>query len=642
MAAAAAAMAAVLLWEAPARACGPDFPVDLLADREGTALGLRERVFLEEVAHLVPAPETPYVVDTDDDLARTRGRREERARYDRGARAFEAGDYAAAREAFEAVLALPAAQRHHRSTWAAYMIGRLYDGAQWCDDPCTQADYARVVRPGVDAYRQVRALVAAGFADDLGLAAASLGQEARLHLHAGDTAAAVRLYAEQAAHGHRGGAVSLLAVVRRIVADEAEAQLVGDPVGQRLLAVYLDTRALELTDHQTERLWRSLLDAPVLSAADDLAAAAYRAGKWELAGELARRAPQALMSRWVLGKLALRAGRRDDGQRLLESVAAELDDGARRCRSVDAELASARVHGELAVVSLAEDQPVAAMEHAWQMRDAHPDALYLAERVLSMAELRDFVDAAAGAGAVCEPDEYAWPVVDEASVRGVLARRLMRTGRFAEALGYIEPDHYAAALAYGRAVAMARIARDPIAKATALFEASKVARAHGLEILGTSYGPDWAMYDAAFDLSGWRESTGTGAMTAFERERVAASAPAFDVRYHYRQVAADLAEAAADELPHQSQAFAATLCHAARYVYNTDAARVQALWARYVQHGPTVEFSATFGQSCPPPQIAPARRYLPQSLSGRAPLVLCIGLLVTAAVAGAARVSRRG
>ena len=158
----------------PAVACGPDFPPSLLLDRGDTLGTLPDGWFLEEVAYLVqPAHPYPYVADAGPPPADVGTR--ERALY-------EAGDYAG-------VLALPAAQRRHRSTWAAYMLGRTHG---WPEAAAS--------------YRQVRALVDAGFADDAGLAASSLGQEARLHLAHGDRVTAVKLYAEQAALGHPDGA----------------------------------------------------------------------------------------------------------------------------------------------------------------------------------------------------------------------------------------------------------------------------------------------------------------------------------------------------------------------------------------------------------------------------------------------------
>jgi hypothetical protein len=198
------ALAAALAPERPATACGPDFPSSLLGDRGRALAELPEGRFLVEAGELVTPPR-PYQVVGDAPVEVDDAGSEERRRY-------QAGDYAG-------VLALPAAERQHRSTWAAYMLGRTHG---WPEAAAS--------------YRQVRALVDAGFADDAGLAASSLGQEARLHLAHGDRVTAVKLYAEQAALGHPDGAPSLLIVARAAIADGAEAALIADPIGQALVA----------------------------------------------------------------------------------------------------------------------------------------------------------------------------------------------------------------------------------------------------------------------------------------------------------------------------------------------------------------------------------------------------------------------
>ena len=107
----------------PAVACGPDFPPSLLLDRGDTLGTLPDGWFLEEVAYLVqPAHPYPYVADAGPPPADVGTR--ERALY-------EAGDYAG-------VLALPAAQRRHRSTWAAPRVRATASPARvaaWRSEP---------------------------------------------------------------------------------------------------------------------------------------------------------------------------------------------------------------------------------------------------------------------------------------------------------------------------------------------------------------------------------------------------------------------------------------------------------------------------------------------------------------------------
>ncbi|MCB9562961.1 MAG: hypothetical protein H6708_21360 [Kofleriaceae bacterium] len=602
-----------------ADACGPDFEIELLSRRDDAMFELQEGIFSIEAGQLVAPPGRRYKVAVGDDPygVRDLGDPEETARYERGAEAFARGDLAAAERAFASVLALPPAQRLHRSTWAAYMLGRLRDG-----------DAA------IAAYRQVRALVDLGFLDERALAASSLGQEARLELARGRVGAAIGLYAEQAAHGHADGWISLLAIARQGIRDGQEAELLATSVGQRLVAAYLDTRAHELTAEQRDRLWRELAALDAVAGADHLAAAAYRDGRWALAGQLAGRDPDRALSRWVRAKLALRAGDPATAEVLLGQVATTLDADAARCAADDPDRAPwedapeprfddglrDRVAGERAILALRGDRPVDAMAEIWAARGSYPtDVMHVAERVLTVDELRAFVDGRADADDVLDDrdgDGYAYARAWTRSLRDVLARRLMRVGRFTEALPYFDADNRTDAALLASALTRAAPDgghRDPIERAQALYEASRMARRHGMELLGTEHAPDWAAYDGQFDLGeygidgGWPRDEPSPWVSRGERGRIDGNAPTYRQRYHYRYLASALAEQAADLLPPRSQAFAAVLCHATAYVLSTDRDRVDELWLHYTRDGATVDFASHFGQDCPEPEFERAR-----------------------------------
>src|SRR5258708_6302563 len=94
------------------------------------------------------------------------------------------------------------------------------------------------------------------------------------------------------------------------------------------------------------------------------------------------------------------------------------------------------------------------------------------------------------------------------------------------------------------------------------------------------------------------------------RSRFAASAPKPDTRFHYRGIAADRAAAAADLLPRRSQAYAATLCWAARYaIDNSDQAKADTIYRRYVANGAYQAWARNFGRTCPPPDSEGARTF---------------------------------
>lgn len=592
-AAAIAAATATSLLAAPrsARACGPDFDIELLSQRVTTLAELEDGIFVDEAAHLVPPPAHPYLVmaGTDGTVDPAHESPAERALYRAGADAWNAGDVPIAELAFEQLLALPPDARRARSTWAAYMLGRI----RWGRDD----DHAGARA----AYRQVRALADAGFRDDGGLAASSLGQEARL---APSDLEAIRLYAEQAAHGHPDGGTSLLFVTRSIIDRDTVAAILDDDVGQRLIAAYLYARSDELDDEQTARIWREVLARDRLAGADRFAAAAYRRGDLATARHLLdassdlgdvvdRDTP---LARRVRAKLALRDGDTATARSLLASI----DDGS-----------SPRVCGDRTVLATGTGDFATAIDRAWAMRARYPDALYLAERVLTVDELRAFVDRLPPATAEELASDGRW-TIDTVTMRGLLARRLVREGRIADAIPYFALRDRWHAIAYGAALERARRTTDDITRAEALYDASRIARRHGLEIMGTAHAPDWEHYHGDFDLYDYiSEEDPEPWITAAEDARRADSAPDSTRRWHYRFVASDLAEQAIDLVPPQSQARATLFCWSARYIRYRDEDRFQALYARYIDEGPYRDDETYYGVDCPEPDFVAARAMLP-------------------------------
>lgn len=639
--AALAAASALALAPSAARACGPDFPPQLLMSRATWMSTFPHPAFGGEAQKLVARPPGRYQVVEGDEPAGVRdgGGERERALYQEGASAFHGGDEERASAAFHALLALPAPERQRFSTAAAFMLGRIGpDASRW--------------------FARTRELAAAGFDDPLGLAASSLGEEARRKLdparyaRAGDDpvpvrddAEAIRLYAQQAALGSSSGSVSLLLTARLLVRDPQRLRAaIGDPVVQRAVALYAWTRddtdfEYGLDDRPSVLAALEALSAlPRLEGADRLAVALWRAGRFDLSARLAQRAETPLAT-WVKAKAALRRGDRAEASRLLARAAAamperELWGDASWTRQLRPR---GRLEGECAVLALARDDRAAAFRHALASGYAL-DILYLAERVVTIDELRAAIDGAPEVGRPpppggIEPSDWKWERVRKDDLRMVLARRLVRAGRWKEALPYYPREDIAhLARRYGEALEAA--AQGPAtARAAALFRASRLARARGMDFMGTETAPDWSVVDGSYQLQaftpgamgGYEPYTEDRRWPVIERRRrvppllvgkdelrqVEASAPHPDVRFHYREVAADHAEAAAALVPRRSQAQAALLCHAARYIRYTDDARYRRLWRTYVKSGRSFPFAATFGVECPAPELGSAPQPLP-------------------------------
>lgn len=639
-----------------------------------------------------------------------------------------------AEKRFAAVLALPAEQRKPRAVAAAYMLGEI--GLRQFADcvNCKPDDPVRTVR---GAFAEARALALQGAPDPQGLAVASYGEEARVFLR-GDSAVsdgsangnfcrwqgfiagsacpatipavnyaqAMGLYAEQAARDSDSGVQSLRHLAGYAFGHPALLSgLLADPLAQRVLVAYAlaysndsnNVSDADPTDNASvighDRLG-ALVDAisqhglDHVEGADRLAALAYRSGRYDLATTLSTRQPSPLSS-WVQAKLALRKGDlAAAGKAYVDAVRAFPAQGD--SSGLDRDSAD-RLPGEQGTLSLARGEYTQAMEQLWPRADAWwGDIAYVAERVLTVDELKHFVDTRVPPSTekMSPPDDdtasYAYTdsqVGRSTALRELLARRLMRVGRYQDAFGYFREPQLEAkpkplsdvaegdeepqrnrvwARQYAKAMERGRSGWTDIGKAEAIYQAATIARRHGLEILGYENAPDDYVVGGEYQAPFGPDKAVVGPyLGRGEHDRFVASTAKPDRRFHYRYIAADEANQAADLLPPRSQAFAAVLCKASGWMqqgppdYNDNfqgysepkpagvperLRRADALYRRYVAKGAHVTWARDFGQQCQEPDFARARallqhqrvmqarhlirRYLPYEAAALALLVL--------------------
>ena len=626
--------------------------------------------------------------------------------YTAGAVAFAQGNVEAASASFEQVLALPPDQAKLRSVWAAYMLGRIH--AATANEAAADASaFQRERAAAAKAFQLARSRAVDGAFDTQGLAIASFGDEARLYLyahgtqcswgnlyddanHCGDGIAtddlrrAITLYAAQAGHDSDSGVQSLAAIAGHVMRNESQmVGLIDHPVAQRLLVAYalarLDGRSFDQptdTAAKPDPRLLTLVQAieqrglDKVAGADRLASLAYEAGRYDVAARLADKSSGPLAA-WVRAKLALQKGD------LAAANAAYAEAAKAFPKAGDAlpalEPANiALLTGEHGVLALARGDYVEAMGHLYDAASGvggdgnvydedeeiagagyGNDAAYIAERVLTVDELKTFVDARAPATPVPPKgkDEDGYyrnlrPLGD--NLRWLLARRLMRAGRYDEAQAYFPVDGdprfagyddngkpqalalRAQARAYATAIHDSEHAWTSMGKAEALYAAAKIARENGMEILGFEQGPDYNDNGGSYQGGSGQapDSLKQAFVTDGERQRYAASVAKPDLRFHYRYLAADEASAAADLLPPRSQAFAAVLCQATGWMlegppdYNDHyqgygepvptkpserERRATALYQRYVKQGPYVDWADDFGRNCEEPDFARAR-----------------------------------
>jgi hypothetical protein len=631
-----------------------------------------------------------------------------------------AEDLAKAARHFEAVLALGEAPARPRAVWAAYMLGR------------TRAAQ-RDVPAAVAAFERTRDLARRGWPDPLFLGLASLGEEARLRWHAsaGDSSAAVGLYALQAAQGSENAIDSLNTVAGLLLldAERLDASL-HDRTVQRLLLTYVLSfgegdpepwhpdpgslkRAVAPTRAESAAAAASAASAsssatqgaaapasaaggaasapvaapstttttPVAASAstpatvsaptpaessaaaptsaergkrvrgpnrlqrladaferlgvdkvedaDRLAALAYTVGRYDLASRLLQR-PDTPLAHWTAAKLALRRGQPDVAARhyadalkpLAAAPAAAVASGPAGLAAITT--AQTRLRAEQGVLSLARGEFIQALQQLYGVGEVHwLETAYIAERVLTIEELQRFIDARVPAqplpraSAPAASQHFSASAHLAARLRGLLARRLVRAGRHAEALpyfhepgsaGFADPDARDHAGEHADALRAAQKAWTRIGRAQSLFRAAMLARTSGMDIMGYELAPDeyYTGGMLALDFSAGQKDQGF--VDAAELQRRAASQDPSHKRYHYRYLAAEQAERAADALPPRSQAYAAVLCHAASWMISShEDDRARAIYQRYVKTGAMVPFGKHFGRRCPEPQFAAAR-----------------------------------
>ncbi len=541
----------------------------------------------------------------------------ELADYLRGAIAYHEDRFQDARDIWEKLLSRPTAERRRRTTWAAFMLGK----ASLQTEPAAAPRW----------FERTRELAAEGFPDPLGLAAASLGWQARAEMTLKHPAEALPLYLRQLRTGDPTAVSSIRLAGAEILRDpEALRQVARSAQARPILTACVlsrwdrvETQTLtwpEPLDPAPARAWLDALRAAGVTQveeADRLAWAAYRAGDFAAAEEWLRRAPaEAPMALWVRAKLRMRDGRLAEAERLLAralpALPADGGEGHDLWQAYEEEVKPAirpRASGELGALRLARGEYVAALDAL--LRGGYwSDAAYVAERVLAVDELRAYVDRTfpAGLAARYRPTDgssdseakgwslsfagLATPEEPEMAhdLRYLLGRRLARAGRYAEAQRYLPAEEAGFARRIAASLAAGRDAhRSRAARLRSLFEAACLTRHHGMEVLGTEIDPDWELCGGGLsqgDLTAARLDPARHRIfvaTADERQRAMRHRPRPEERFHYRFQGADLAWEAAALLPDGSAEKARMLAVAGSWIEKQDPRAADRFYKRLVR-----------------------------------------------------------
>lgn len=547
------------------------------------------------------------------------------ADYHRGAGAYRRGreHWEEARRAWEDLLKRPEAERHYRSAWAAFMLGKL---ALKSDDPAA-----------VDWFQRTRVLAQSGFADSLGMAADSYGWEGRSEWKQDHPEKAAPLFLTQLALGDESAIVSLKALVpdrapvegmlnfgpepdEQSQWDATQLQAAQnkvaaawdraarDPLLRRLLTAHILALAsvpdefVYEPDRQPNRCqrWLELISTLKLSQLQDaeyLGWVAYNTGDYTGAErwlQLARADSPAGL--WLRAKLQRRDGKLKEAAASMSAAWKTLRDPAAYTgwngpiEPIDTVAFGPHwtfpqsAGGDLGALRLERSDFVQALE-TLLAGDLWSDAAFVAERVLTTSELQTFVEQ--------HPPPAGAPADDwKMQLRYLLGRRLVREGHYEEAKKFLPPPWEQMLARYAATLAKAHDKNRPLEeRAHAFFTAAWLARSDGMELMGTEGAPDGFENGGAFPMpdlaaqirSGFYEHVSYHGgetqvaktpialhLPAEERRRLTKSKPTPDLRYHYRMIAAALAIDAAALLPNDSEELADVVNRAGLWVKDED------------------------------------------------------------------------
>lgn len=555
------------------------------------------------------------------------------ADYHKGAAAYFAKQWTEAKTAWENLLKRPEQERHYRTVWAAFMLGKA---ALKAEDFPTAAQW----------FQRTREFAKAGFADSLGLAADSYGWEGRAEWKQAHPEKAAPLFLTQLALGDPSAVVSLKALIPD--RDPIEGMLNYGPKSEEDFSSWTDAQKKEEDQKELAKLkaaaqdplLRRLVTVHILATAssnvyfeqEQQAAAANRCKRWldimkqanvgrvedaEYLGwvayndadykgaahwvELSNGESGAAL--WLKAKLQRRAGKVDDAastmaqawQTLMASPAYNEPEGMHENMN-RYEYFPEGGHwgwgqsssGDLAGLRLARGDFVQSLDtfmkgHLWN------DAAFVAERILTANELKQYVDSQ-------PPSEKSKKEGEEdynAKLRYLLGRRLVREDRYAEAAPYLQSPYDKVLEKYVKALNDG--ANDKLSKterAHAWFTASWIARYDGMELMGTEVAPDGFVESGSFEIPDIAKQRRSGVYQTVsyekngdekkksspivlkaspkELQRLNANKIQPDVRFHYRLIAGALAMKAAALLPDNSEELADVVNEAGIWVKDRD------------------------------------------------------------------------
>lgn len=435
-------------------------------------------------------------------------------------------------DAWLRLLKLDPDRRRHRTVWVYYMLGNL---AASHGHPAKASEH----------YEACRIAAQSGYADPLGLAHATYKQDFLTQtdplrrLRCGITAVAYYYHAKD-----KNKLRHCFQWLQILVAQNQELNqaVLNKPPLLETLTLFRSSGCA-----QAAALAELLNDAPPLIITPRLAWFMYKSGRMKEAELYLQNCSESdLLANWLRFRMAQRNGQNETAIRHLRKWMDELQRSERIVFAFDYDGKVSphdALYGNLGNILVKQNHMQEAML-AFLQASSYQDAALIAEQYLETDALQDLVES--WALTITDDDVYTLPWHRYGHSRGspkksiscLLARRLFREGRIAEALPFYPPALAERATIYQHAITQSqnRWARPNIRSAYR-FLTARILRNQGMELSGTELGPDYTINDGTFAYCGINPE-------ALKREPTAAPVEP-NQRFHYRYKAAELAQEAA-------------------------------------------------------------------------------------------------
>ncbi|MBF0478561.1 MAG: hypothetical protein HQL26_03675 [Candidatus Omnitrophica bacterium] len=523
-----------------------------------------------------------------------------------GAGKYHINDFFASINEWSKIFKLPESERKYKSTWASFMIGKAY---------LSLRDQKRAI----PFFEQTRKMAENGYIDSLGLAKESLGWQALAEYEQKDYVSSLKHYLEQMDIDSLNWVCSNVSETT----DNTIATIVNDKTARNILLGWAISRPyweeMELNDDKKHKDFFSRLLSAIeglkktdpIDYADRVAWLYYIKGDRALAKRwLTSSKLSTPLARFIDFKLSLRDEKVDEAIGKLSKVISSFEKSPDKNMFFQEDIGR-ELNSNMAVLKLSRKEYTMAFDFLLKGK-YWEDIAYVAEKVLTVQELEDFLNNNKGNSVLANKQkiyegEFAENIDDggltlREALEYLLARRLVRQGELEPAgkymptkikidRGYIEKKNKSGDSEYEQVneninpretlgklhVLLLNAQNQRIAKkdrAKAYYDAGIIVRRYGMELMGTELDPDGFVDRGAFpnyeSIKHRFAHRGFFYGTGDEESRALSSLPSPDKRFHYRYKAADLMWQSAQLLSDNDELKAKALCQGGLFLARCD------------------------------------------------------------------------